>query len=435
MPIVLQLKTSDASLGDAQTQRVEVASRLTIGRGADNGLVLPDPERQLSKNHCVITFDGTAGWVVDTSTNGVFINENPDRLPRDVPTPIAEGSVLRLGGYRITVAAVAPAISAGSLNGEGGTKPAHDDGLFGDPLASPPPTGSIPARAEGALAPVIPEDFDLFGSKDNPPKWHGPSQPDHTPAEQVFFTPPRVTREKIPDDWDLSSSSGGARTAELRPAQHDFVEPARDLPRPAPIGGSREIAPDTAITSFLNAAGLGGTPLSEGERLRIMQVAGEVLVAMIKGLSEILAARATTKQEFRIERTMIEATRNNPLKFADGPSEAMRALLLGRMQGFLSGKEAVDQAIGDIKRHELAMVAGMQMALATVIARFDPEQLEKQLEQRSLIEGILPAARKARNWELFTALYKEIATELEDDFQRAFGAEFARAYSKQTERR
>jgi type VI secretion system protein len=432
MPIVLQLKTSNPSLGEAKTQRVEVASRLTIGRGADNGLVLPDPERQLSKNHCVITFDGIAGWVVDTSTNGVFINENPDRLPRDVPTPLAEGSVLRLGAYQITVAAVAPAISAASVNGEGSSRPAHDDGLFGDPLASPP-MAATPARTEGALAPVIPEDFDLFGLKDKAPKWHGPSQPDNTPAEQVFFTPPRMTREKIPDDWDLSSSSG-ARTVELRPAQPDFAEPARELPRPALAGGSREIAPDAAITAFLNTVGLGGTPLSESERVRIMQVAGEVLVATIKGLSEILAARATTKQEFRIERTMIEAARNNPLKFADGSSEAMRALLLGRTQGFLSGKEAVDQAIGDIKSHELAMVAGMQNALATVIARFDPHQLEKRLDQRSLIEGILPAARKARNWELFTALYKEIATELEDDFQKAFGAAFARAYSKQTGR-
>jgi type VI secretion system protein len=433
MPIVLQLKTSDPSLGEAKTQRMEVASRLTIGRGADNELVLPDPERQLSKNHCVITFDGNAGWIVDTSTNGVFINENPDRLPRDVPTPLAEGNVLRLGGYQITVAAVSPAISTGSLNGEGSTRSAHDDGPFGDPLASPPTT-SMRARGEGALGPVIPEDFDLFGLKDNPPKWQGPSQPDHTPAEQVFFTPPRVTREKIPDDWDLSSSSGGARTVELRPAQPDLVEPARDLPRPLPIGGVREISPDAGINAFLKAVGLSGTALSESERLRVMQVAGDVLVAMIKGLSEILASRASTKQEFRIERTMIEAARNNPLKFADSPSEAMRALLLGRMQGFLSGREAVDQAIGDIKSHELAMVAGMQMALATVIARFDPRQLEKRLDQRSLIEGILPAARKARNWELFTALYKEIATELEEDFQKAFGAEFARAYSKQTER-
>jgi type VI secretion system protein len=60
--------------------------------------------------------------------------------------------------------------------------------------------------------------------------------------------------------------------------------------------------------------------------------------------------------------------------------------------------------------------------------------LEKRLEQGSLIEGILPGARKARYWELFKALYKEIATELEDDFQKAFGAEFARAYRAQIDR-
>jgi predicted component of type VI protein secretion system len=68
-----------------------------------------------------------------------------------------------------------------------------------------------------------------------------------------------------------------------------------------------------------------------------------------------------------------------------------------------------------------------------VVSRFDPDKLEKRLEQRSLIEGIVPAARKARYWELFRTVYKEIATELEEDFQKAFGAEFARAYRKRVD--
>ena len=45
--------------------------------------------------------------------------------------------------------------------------------------------------------------------------------------------------------------------------------------------------------------------------------------------------------------------------------------------------------------------------------------------------NILPAARKARTWELFCATYGEIAREAEDDFQSVFGREFARAYDAQ----
>ena len=76
----------------------------------------------------------------------------------------------------------------------------------------------------------------------------------------------------------------------------------------------------------------------------------------------------------------------------------------------------------------------MQVALTTVVSRFDPAKLEKRIEQSTMIESILPAARKARYWELFKTLYGEIAGELEDDFQKAFGAEFARAYREQIER-
>jgi len=57
MTLVLHVACTDASLNQAG-RRLEVASRLTIGRGPDNDLVLDDPNRHLSKNHCVIDFDG-----------------------------------------------------------------------------------------------------------------------------------------------------------------------------------------------------------------------------------------------------------------------------------------------------------------------------------------------------------------------------------------
>ena len=48
-----------------------------------------------------------------------------------------------------------------------------------------------------------------------------------------------------------------------------------------------------------------------------------------------------------------------------------------------------------------------------------------------MLDGILPAARKARTWELFCGTYQQIVREAEDDFQSVFGREFARAYDAQ----
>lgn len=490
MPLVLNLTSRDPALLPGGTQRVEVRGRLTIGRGADNDLVLPDPERQLSKNHCVIQFDGRSYTLTDTSTNGVYLNDSPERLMRDVPVALIEGCILRLGAYEMTVVAIAPdgglASSPATFGGSPGFvdfPPAGqgrlDDGLFGDPFAAPlassgfgaqsddpfgfeapqaparpnygpaPPSHDDPfgfgsaAPGPSSPGPTIPDDDELFGPAPAHDPWPAQPQHDHTPSEQIAFVPTRAKTEAIPDDWDLSDlgvelNPQAAKTA-LQPEPGLAQPPTRPAaPAPQPIPPQASGAPsargDALVRSFLAAAGVPADALNAADGARLMQVAGEMLLAMARGLIEILAARASTKQEFRIERTMIGAARNNPLKMLESPEEALQVLLSAQTPGFTSGRRAVEEALDDIKSHQLAVLAGMQVALTTVISRFDPARLEKRIEQSSLIESVLPAARKARYWELFKALYKEIAGELEDDFQKAFGAEFARAYREQIER-
>ncbi|HWE72388.1 MAG TPA: type VI secretion system-associated FHA domain protein TagH [Stellaceae bacterium] len=466
MPLVLNIETVDPALGQQAPRRVEVVTRLTIGRGADNDIVLPDPQRYLSKTHCIIEFNGEGGTIIDSSTNGVFLDDSSDRLPRNVPLPLPEGSVLRFGGYQISVVAVAPAAMAASAEPPRPSRvtpipPSPHDELFGDPLEGSPLSGDAdqlsPRHAapfdfgpsgNDRAAPMLPDDIDdIFKSEPSPPPaWPAAAQEDHVPSAQVFFTPPKLASSLIPDDWDESEFAAAA--APKAPARKLLPEPpvgeplpAREAARPAvmpaaaPTPQRSESAGDgAAVASFLAAVGLGDVTLSDAEKLRLMRQVGDLLGTMIQGLIEILAARASTKQEFRIERTMIGALRNNPLKFSGNVEEALRVMLLGNAQGFLPAKEAVEEALGDIKSHQLAMLAGMQVTLARVIGRFDPDKLEKRLEQKSLIEGILPAARKARYWELFRSLYKEIGNELEEDFQKAFGADFARAYRDQIDR-
>lgn len=474
MPLVLHLDSADAALLQSAPRRVEVGERLTIGRGPDNDLVLPDPNRHLSKNHCVIAFDGRGYTVTDTSTNGVFLDNDAERLPRDVPTPLRDGSVLHLGAYAITVAAVVPpAAGAALLSSAPHPAPHADDPLFGDPFAAPPaaashggalpgddelfglapqaspptparplaaagpaedPFGLAPARA--GPAPLIPDDVDLFGDSEEGEPWHGPSQPDNAPADQVFFAPPKVVAETIPEDWDALGDLGLPRTpAAPVPSPAAAPPPAfRPAAAAAPEIGAAPGGDAQAIAAFLAAVGLAGTALDAAEKAALMRLVGETIAVTVKGLTEILAARSSTKQEFRIERTTLGAMGNNPLKFSAGLDEALRVMLLGRTPGFLTARQAVEEALEDVKSHQLAVLAGMQVALQTVIARFDPAKLEERLEKSSLIEGILPAARKARYWELFRALYKEIAAELQDDFQSLFGAEFARAYKAQIEK-
>ena len=79
-------------------------------------------------------------------------------------------------------------------------------------------------------------------------------------------------------------------------------------------------------------------------------------------------------------------------------------------------------------------VGPRRAALAGVLHRFDPAVLEQRLSGKSMLDSLLPMNRRARLWDLYTELYREIASEAEDDFHALFGREFLRAYEEQVER-
>ena len=79
-------------------------------------------------------------------------------------------------------------------------------------------------------------------------------------------------------------------------------------------------------------------------------------------------------------------------------------------------------------------MAGMRSALEGVLRRFDPAQLESKLTRKSALSNLIPAARKARLWELFNELFAQLQTEAQDDFDELFGKAFLRAYEDQLDR-
>jgi DNA-binding winged helix-turn-helix (wHTH) protein len=59
--------------------------RITIGRGAENDIVLPDPHKKVSRRHSVIEREGDRWWVTDEgSANGTFLRQIQGRTELDV---------------------------------------------------------------------------------------------------------------------------------------------------------------------------------------------------------------------------------------------------------------------------------------------------------------------------------------------------------------
>lgn len=160
---------------------------------------------------------------------------------------------------------------------------------------------------------------------------------------------------------------------------------------------------------------------------------GQVFSTMVRGLREILMARATVKSEFRIDQTMISAGGNNPLKFSVSPEQAVEAMVRPSTTGYLEAPVAADEALKDIRAHEIAMAAGMEEALKGVLRQLSPQALESRIETGGGLSGILKG-KKARYWEVYEKLYAEISDQAETDFHDLFAKEFARAYKAQLER-
>ncbi len=75
----------------------------TIGRAANNDWVLPDPERFISGKHAKISYENRQFHLIDTSTNGIYFNAQPQPLGNGNRTPLSNGDRILIGDYEIMV--------------------------------------------------------------------------------------------------------------------------------------------------------------------------------------------------------------------------------------------------------------------------------------------------------------------------------------------
>ncbi|MDP3086193.1 MAG: type VI secretion system-associated FHA domain protein TagH, partial [Rubrivivax sp.] len=210
------------------------------------------------------------------------------------------------------------------------------------------------------------------------------------------------------------------------PAEARVAAPA-PAPRPPAAGDDALLA---ALLEGLDTPGL----RVEGLSPEFMRLLGQLLRESTRGAVELLVARAALKREMRAEMTMIVARENNPLKFSPSVEVALQHLLGAPAPGFMAPAPAVRDAFDDLRAHQLGVMAGMRAALEGVLERFNPQQLESKLTRKSALTSLIPAARKARLWELFQELFAQLSSEAHDDFEELFGKAFLRAYEAQLDR-
>lgn len=350
-------------------------------------------------------------------------------------------------------------------------------GVSHDPLLAG--TGALPvsnsADGLGILLGADSDDTDplaLFAPTQAPPPGHRPMRDDALELGAAFAPPvpqavDELVRAPAPNPILPQDPFAGLIAAPLEPVRPAMPPPVLQSVAPAvappvaappvppiPFGAFaptpsatapavvQHVAPtppaasstDALTEAFLRGAGLPPSALPQGLTPEVMMMVGSVLRSATAGAVDMLAARAATKREVQASVTIISVQANNPLKFLPNADAAMLQLLGKKMPGFMRADVAMRDAFDDLRAHEVGVIAGTRAALTEVLGKFDPAVLGEKLARGSVLESLLPSARKAKLWDMYLERYLQIRREAEDDFQSIFGRAFVQAYERETAR-
>ena len=445
--------------------------RFSIGRNADNHWSLSDPQRFMSGTHCWLENRNGTWFVTDTSTNGVFINGSDRRLSKNDSVALNQADRIRLGDYELEVDLQGDELFSSSSAGMSAEPLENDlEDIFTTPEVSQPYAAD---ELKEVNTPLSQMDSSLLGDsvniddlfqldeqeeeKEEPPSLA--SQGNQVAPMRRHFSAPEVSEvenstlpdqyaqdwDSIPDNWDEETGLIKSPTAD-RPQKVEHVAakqtvsppPAQETAPPAKVKPShpatQQIGADSALGAFAAGAGLDLNLLQVENEEEFFHDLGVLLNTMTEGLMQAIASRHQIKSEFRLEQTMIAPTENNPFKFSVSAQEALTRLLNRTDTAYLSGRAAAAEAIDDINAHQMAVMAGTEAALKSILHRFKPATLETKFGGSSIFAKMLPYMKKARYWEFYKVLYDEVSEAADDDFQQYFGREFSNAYENQLAR-
>ncbi len=377
-------------LGDRAT-RVFGVHGGRIGRAGNNEWVLPDPERYLSGHHALIEHRGGHWYIVDTSSNGTFLNHSTVPLGRDNAHVIRDGDHVRMGEYVMLVTVT-----------QENDFPPDDDSVAALDLA---------AEADFALA----THGDLGAELDLKGLIADPMPPPDPAPERAAPVEARVEPLRVADAYGQTVSLGGAVRN---------VAPRAVPGRPSPPAGGHSLA----VLAFFRGAGLDPTSLTIEQAHAALTLAGQLLREMALGLMTNHKQRTEVTGRFRIAETGVLPAEQNPLSAATSVDEALTRLFGPRSSRFMLPLEAVRASFNELKRHDQATQVAMQDALADYLGRLAPAQLELQFSEALNRSGPLPADPRQAYWDMYGEIYRVLASATPEGLPLAFAEEFARAY-------
>lgn len=378
MPLRLRVTSDNRTrFGESQVKEF-VACGGTVGRSLDNDWIFPDPHRYVSGRHALIDFQAGAYYLVDTSRNGVYINDADAPVGRGHPQRLFDGDVMRIGDYVIEVTITEEA------------RDVTEDGM----------------RDSVVRAQLVQEDESV---------------------EMLLVDEARLVGTDSLDRY-LREGEGSSRISQLN------AKPSFDGPSDAYQGlNLARQAELKAMELLLEGAGLKPSDLPDCEPAEVLKLSGRILRHMVAGLTSLMKERKRLKTALRLSQSAIQSNQNNPLKLAPSINDALKYLLGNASKSCLPAQEAVQAAFLDVKNHEQAVPKALIQALKEFMENFAPDELRQQVDRGVKHSRLLGAPNKLKYWDLFEQSYSDLTHSTEGTLPEAFSQGFARAYEHEVE--
>jgi predicted component of type VI protein secretion system len=358
----------------------------SIGRSLQNDWILPDPDRYISGRHATIDYKGGIYYLIDTSTNGVYVNGDCEPVGKGNPRRLFDGDVLRFGDFEINVS-----IDAGES--------------LAMPLDDEPKS-----RVAEHVASLVPDESLKTGVQ-------------------------LLDEDEMTGDEEFQSALFGGLT-DPGVVEHaaEVVEEKIEAPKyhiPKELAESDLVATDL-IDSFLDGVGINRAELHDSVDLgELMQNAGEVLREFVEGTTALLASRANLKNAFRLDQTTVLPRHNNPMKLSANTEDSIKQLLVGKAGEYLGPRDAVREVCRDLLFHQDAFLNAMTKAFTDFSDRFEPTELQEDFDAHLSRNPLFSWMNKSKYWGMYADLYPILTEKGTGRFPQMYAEEFVRAYERQ----
>ncbi len=385
MPLKLEIISEHREIVGDDAVREFRSEGGTIGRSLNNDWILPDPDKFISGKHATIDCKGGIYYIVDISTNGVYVNDERKPIGKGNPRRLFNGDHLHLGDFEILVSI--------------------DEGEDLEMPEEPKPT-------------VVPDHIEQLVEEDRIKTGVQLLDEDEITGDVAFET------VLYPDDESPEPSPAELVAEPPEPAP-PILEP--DTPESPPV----RVTPDDLFDAFLDGLQISRAELHPSiDVAEAMSNAGEILREFIDGTEKLLKNRAELKTTFRLDQTTILPRHNNPIKLSQNTGDLVKQLLVGREGEYLGPRDAVREVCQDLLAHQEAFLDAMTEAFVEFAERFDPEELTANFERSLGRKPLLRFLNELKYWGLYKDLYPIMTERGGGRFPQMFAEEFVKAYER-----